>query len=75
MDVENSKSTAQFPFQQPQNTSLAPNATPLIDFSLNMLATDCVELTTRISVITQPLNFPVFNRVLRKAEKMHVLFI
>ena len=49
MDFENSKYAAQFPFPQPQNTSLATNATPLIDFSLNMLATDRVELTTRIS--------------------------
>ena len=63
MDVENSKYAAQFPFPQPQNTSLATNATPLIDFSLNMLATGRVELTIRISVVTQPLNFPVFNRV------------
>ena len=63
MDVENSKYAAQFPFPQPQNTSLAPNANPLIDFSLSMLATGHVELTITISVLTQPLNNPVLNRV------------
>ena len=62
MDFENSKYAAQFPFPQLQNTSLVPNATPLIYFSLNMLATGRVESTIRISVVTQPLNFPFFNR-------------
>ena len=63
MDFENLKSAAQFPFPQPQNTFLASNATPLTDFTLKMLATDHVEPTIRISVVTQPLNFPVFNSV------------
>ena len=62
MNVENCKKAAQFPFKQPQNTSLVPNATHFIDLGLNMLGTGRVEPTTRISV-TQPLNFPVFNRV------------
>ena len=64
MDFENSKYAAQFPFPQPQNSSLAPNATPSIDFSLNMLATGRVGPTIRIFVVTQPLSFPSFNRVL-----------
>ena len=63
MDFEKSKSAAQFPFPQPQNTFLVSNATPLIDFSLKMLATSRVEPTIRISSATQPLNFPVFDRV------------
>ena len=58
MDIENSKSAAQYPFPQPQNTFLVSNATPLIDFSLNMLARGRVESTIRISVVTQPLKFP-----------------
>ena len=64
MDVENSKYAAQFPFPQLQKTSLVYITTPLIDFSLNMLATGRVESTIRISVVTQPLNFLFFNRVL-----------
>ena len=63
MDFENSKYAAQFPFPQPQNSPLAPNATPSIDFSLNMLATGRVELKIKVSFVTQPLNFPDFNRV------------
>ena len=63
MDFENPKSAAEIPFLQPQNTFLVSNATPLIDLSLNMLATGHVGLTIRIFVVTQPLNFPVFNRV------------
>ena len=63
MGFENCKNAAQFPFMQPKNTSLVPNTTPFIDFGLNMLATGHAELTIRISVVTQPLNFPVFNRV------------
>ena len=62
-DFENSKYAVQFPFPQPQNTFLVSNATPLIDFSLKMLATSRVEPTIRISSATQPLNFPVFDRV------------
>ena len=64
MDFETFKSAAQFPFPQPQNTFLASNATPLIDFSLKMLATGRVEPKIRISFVTQPLIFPVFNSVL-----------
>ena len=63
MDFENPKSADQFPFPQPQNTFLVSNATPLIDFSLNMLAKGHIGPTIRIFVDTQPLNFPVFNRV------------
>ena len=63
MDFENGKYAAQFPFAQPQNTFVVPNATPFIDFGLNMLATGHVKPTIKISVVTQPLNFPVFNRV------------
>ena len=63
MDFENCKYTAQFPLMQPKNTSVVPNATPFIHFGLNMLAAGCVELKIRISVVTQPLNFPVLNRV------------
>ena len=63
MDFENCKYAAQFPFTQPKNTFIVPNATSFIDFGLNMLATGLVGLTIRISVVTQPLNFPVFNRV------------
>ena len=70
MDFENSKSAAQFPFPQPQNTFLVSNATPLIDFSLKMLATGRVKPTIRISVVTQPLNFPVFNRVHTTLQSM-----
>ena len=61
MDFENSNSAAQFPFPQPQNTFLVSNATPLIDSSLNTLATGQLGLTISIFVVTQPLNFPVFN--------------
>ena len=42
---------------------LVPNATPFIDFGLNLLATGRVELTIRISVVLRPLNFLFFNRV------------
>ena len=63
MDFENFKFAAHFPFPQSQNTFLASNATSLIDFSLKMLATGRVEPTIRISVVTQPSNFPVFNSV------------
>ena len=57
MGYENFKNAAQFPSMQPKNTSLFPNATPFIDFGLNLLATGCVELTIRISVVMRPLNF------------------
>ena len=64
MDFENCKYAAPFTFAQTQNTYLVPNAPPFIDFGLNMLATGRVEPTIRISVVTQPLNFLVFNWVL-----------
>ena len=73
MDFESFESAAQFPFPQPQNTFLASNATPLIDFSLKMLATSRVEPTIRISVVTQPLNFPVFNSV--ESEEYWPVFV
>ena len=57
MGLENSKNAAQFPFMQPQNTSLVPNTTPFIDFGLIVLATGHIELTIRISVVMQPFNF------------------
>ena len=45
MDFENCKCAAQFPFAQPQNASVVPipNATPFIDFGLNVLATGQVD--------------------------------
>ena len=43
MGYENFKNAAQFPSMQPKNTSLFPNATPFIDFGLNLLATGRVE--------------------------------
>ena len=63
MGIGNCKNAAQFPFMQPRNTSLVPNTTPFIDFGLNLLATDRVERTIRISVVMRPLNFSFFNRV------------
>ena len=63
MDFENSKSAAQFPFPQPQKTFLVSNPKPFINLILNMLARGRVEPTIRIYVVTQPLNFPVFNVV------------
>ena len=63
MGIENCKNAAQFPFMQPRNTSLVSNTTPFIDFGLNLLATDRVERTIRISVVMRPLNFSFFNRV------------
>ena len=57
MDFENWKYAAQFSFTQAQNILLVPNATPFIDFGLNVLATGH-ELTIRIYVVMQPLNFP-----------------
>ena len=63
MDFESCNSAAQFAIPQSQSTSVISNATPFIDFGLNMLATGHVEPTIRISDVTQPLNFAVFNRV------------
>ena len=44
-------------------STIVPNATPFDDFGLNMLDVGLAEPIIRISVVTQPLNFPVFNRV------------
>ena len=63
MDRENCKSAAQFSIPQFQNAFAIQNATPLIHFGLNMHATGHAELTITILYVTQPLNFPVFNRV------------
>ena len=48
-------------------STIVPNATqpPFVDFGLNMLDVGLAEPTIRISVVTQPLNFTVFNRVQR----------
>ena len=63
MDFESCNSAAQFAIQQSQNTFINPNATPFIEFGLNMLATGHVGPTIRIFDVTQPLSFAVFNRV------------
>ena len=63
MDFESCNSAAQFAIPQSQNTFVIPNATPFIEFGLNMLATGHVGPTIRIFDVTQPLSFAVFNRV------------
>ena len=63
MAFESCNSAAQFAIQQSQNTFINPNATPFIEFGLNMLATGHVGPTIRIFDVTQPLSFAVFNRV------------
>ena len=63
MDFESGNSAAQFAIPQSQNSFVIPNATPYIEFCLNMLATGHVELAVRIFDVTQPLSFVVFNRV------------
>ena len=63
MDFESCNSTAQFAILQSQNSFVIPNATPFIEFDLNVLATGHVGLTIRIFDVTQPLSFAVFNRV------------
>ena len=63
MHFESCNSAAQFAFPQSQNTFVIQNATPFIEFCLNMLATGHVELAVRIFDVTQPLSFAVFNRV------------
>ena len=63
MDFESCNPAAQFAIQQSQNTFINPNATPFIEFGLNMLATGHVGPTIRIFDVTQPLSFAVFNRV------------
>ena len=64
MDFESCNSAAQFAIPQSQNSFVIPNATPFIEFGLNMLATGHVGPTIRIFDVTQPLSFAVFNRVL-----------
>ena len=63
MDFESCNPAAQFAIQQSQNSFVIPNATPFIEFGLNMLATGHVGPTIRIFDVTQPLSFAVFNRV------------
>ena len=63
MDFESCNPAAQFAIQQSQNSFVIPNATPFIEFDLNVLATGHVGLTIRIFDVTQPLSFAVFNRV------------
>ena len=63
MDFESCNSAAQFAIPQSQNSFVIPNATPFIEFGLNMLATGHVGPTIRIFYVTQPLSFAVFNRV------------
>ena len=72
MDFESCNSAAQFAIPQSQNTFVVTNATLFIDFGLNMLATGHAELTIRISVVTQPLSFAVFNRVFCKLVYIRV---
>ena len=66
MDFESCNSAAQFAIPQSQNSFVIPNATPFIEFGLNMLATGHVGPTIRIFDVTQPLSFVVFNRVHNK---------
>ena len=63
MDFESCNPAAQFAIQQSQNSFVIPNATPFIEFDLNVLATGHVGLTIRIFEVTQPLSFAVFKRV------------
>ena len=63
MDFESCNSAAQFSIQQSQNTLVISNATPFMEFGLNILATGHVGPTIRIFDVTQPLSFAVFNRV------------
>ena len=64
MDFESCNPAAQFAIQQSQNSFVILNATPFIEFGLNMLATGHVGPTIRIFDVTQPLSFGVFNWVL-----------
>ena len=64
MDFESCSSAAQFAIPQSQNSFAILNATPFIEFGLNMLATGHVGPTNRIFDVTQPLSFALFNRVL-----------
>ena len=49
MNFESCKYAAQFAIPQSQNTSVTPDATPFIDFGLNMLA------TVEVGIFTQKL--------------------
>ena len=64
MDFESCNSAAQFAIPQSRNTFMIPNATPFIEFGLNMLAAGHVGPANRIFDVTQPLSFAVFNKVL-----------
>ena len=72
MDFESCNPAAQFAIQQSQNSFVIPNATPFIEFDLNVLATGHVGLTIRIFDVTQPLSFAVFNRVRPYIIPMHL---
>ena len=65
MDFESCNSAAQVVFLQSQNSFVIPNATPFVEFGLNMLAghTGHVGPTIRFFDVKQPLNFAVFHRV------------
>ena len=63
MDRENCNSAAHFSIPQSKNTFVIQNATPFIHVGLNMHAKRHAKLTITILDVTQPLNFPVFNRV------------
>ena len=66
MDRENCNSVAQLSIPQSKNTFVIQNATPFIHVGLNMHAKRHAKLTITILDVTQPLNFPVFNRVQRQ---------
>ena len=74
MDFENCNSAAQFAIPQSRNTFIIPNATPFIEFGLNMLATGHVWPIIRIFDVTQPLSFAVLNKVERGCETCVVYF-
>ena len=59
MDFENCKCAGQFPFAQPQKCFSSSNSKckPLYLFCFDVLATGRIELTIRISVVMQHLNF------------------
>ena len=66
MDRENCNSADQFSIQQSKNAFIIQNATLFIHSGLNMHAKGHAKLTLTILDVTQPLNFPVFNRVQRQ---------
>ena len=76
MDFVSCKYPAQFEIAwKSQNMSVIPYATFFIDYGLNMTATGHVDATIRISDVTQPLNFGVFNRVPKQLLKGEGKFI